>query len=47
MDGVIGEVEDINPPGGGVSFDRDWVIDWLEGVRDLKEELSRLREVFD
>jgi hypothetical protein len=37
MNWVTGEVEDIDPPGGGVAFDRDWVVDWLEGVRELEE----------
>jgi hypothetical protein len=46
MNWVIGEVGDINPPGGGLSLDRDWVVDWLEGVRDLEEKQSRLWEIF-
>jgi hypothetical protein len=40
-------VEDIHSEGGGVVFDRDWVVDWLESVREREEELCSLREVLD
>jgi hypothetical protein len=47
MNEVIGQVEDIYPKRGGAIFDRGEVADGLEGVREVKEELSRLREVLD
>jgi hypothetical protein len=46
-DGVVGQVEDIYPVGGGVVLDRGWVFDWLQGVRKMEEKLGRLREVLD
>jgi hypothetical protein len=45
MNGVIGQVDDIHPIGGGVVLDRDWVVQWLEGVRELKHELCWFREI--
>jgi hypothetical protein len=45
MNGVIGQVEDIHPKGGGVVLDRGGNVQWLEGVRELEEKLCRLREV--
>jgi hypothetical protein len=45
MDGIIGQVEDIYPGGGGVTLDRDGSVHGLEGVRELKDELGRLMEV--
>jgi hypothetical protein len=47
MNGVIGKVEDIYPEGGGLVRDREWVVNWLEGVREREEEMCRFREVFD
>jgi hypothetical protein len=39
MNWVIGEVaEDIYPPGGVVSLDRDRVVDGLECVLELEEK---------
>jgi hypothetical protein len=32
-------VEDIYPEGGGVVLDRDLVVKWFEGVRELEEEM--------
>ena len=45
MNGVIGQVEDIHPEGGGVVLDRGGNVHRLEGVRELEDELCRLREV--
>jgi hypothetical protein len=47
MNGVIGQVEDIYPEGGGITLDRGRVVYWLHGVRKLEEKLGRLREVLD
>jgi hypothetical protein len=47
MNGVIGQVEDIYPKGGVVGLDRGGSVQWLEGVRELEDERSRLREVLD
>jgi hypothetical protein len=45
MDGVIGQVEDISPKGGGVTLDRDGSVHGLEGVRELEDELGMFMEV--
>jgi hypothetical protein len=45
MNGVIGQVEDIHPKEGGVVLDRDRNVHGLEGVRELEDELGRLKEV--
>jgi hypothetical protein len=47
MNGVIGQVEDIHPEGGGVVRDWGGNLHWLEGVRELEDELGRLREVLN
>jgi hypothetical protein len=47
MNGVIGQVEDIHPEGGGVVLDRGGNVHRLEGVRELEDELGRLREVLN
>jgi hypothetical protein len=47
MNGVIGQVEDIYPEGRGVGLDRGGSVQWMEGVRELEDELSRLMEVLD
>jgi hypothetical protein len=44
MNGVIGQVEDIHPKGGGVVLDRDGNVHGLEGVRELKDEMGMLKE---
>jgi hypothetical protein len=46
MDGVIGQVEDIYPEGGGVALDRGGDVHRLDRVRKLEEELDRLGQVF-
>jgi hypothetical protein len=45
MDGVIGQVENIYPEGGGFTLDRGGNVHMLEGVRDLEDELGRFMEV--
>jgi hypothetical protein len=45
MDGVIGQVEDIHPEGGGVTLDRCGDVHWLDRVRKLEEELECLGHV--
>jgi hypothetical protein len=45
MDGVIGQVEDISPRGGGVTLDRGGNVHELEDVRELEDELGRFKEV--
>jgi hypothetical protein len=45
MNGVIGQVEDIHLEGGGVTLDPGGNVYWLEGVRELDDELGRFREV--
>jgi hypothetical protein len=47
MNGVIGQVEDVHPEGGGVVLDRGGNFHWLEGVRELEDEQGRLREVLN
>ena len=47
MNGIIGQVEDIHPEGGGVVLDRGGNVHWQEGVRELEDELCRLREVLE
>jgi hypothetical protein len=42
MNGVIGQVEDIHPEGGGVVLDRGGDVHGLEDVRKLEDELGRL-----
>jgi hypothetical protein len=46
MNGVLGQVEDIDREGGGVILDRGGHVHWLEGVRK-PEELCGFREVLD
>jgi hypothetical protein len=47
MNGVIGQVEDIHPEGGGVVLDRCGNVHGREGVRELEDELRWLREVLN
>jgi hypothetical protein len=46
MLGVIGQVEDIYPQGGGVALDQGGDVNWLDRVHELEEELDRFRQVF-
>jgi hypothetical protein len=47
MNGVIGQVEDIHPEGGGVVLDRGGNVHSLEGVRESEDELSWFRKVLE
>jgi hypothetical protein len=47
MIGVIGQVEDIHPEGGGVVLDRGGNVHGLEGVRELEDEHGRFKEVLN